>query len=618
MADCYHLQHSTLARLSRPDCIVSKRESCFSCVAHYRNIIFLAPHRIGFEFDIRNEASQLVLKTENVEMKKIFSRRFWEQRLSGDMVFVFLLLVIFIILFVYEKNYMYLRQIDTTFYVEAIDSVAKVGKPLSVANHSSADFLRSYSVAPESVCSMDLSPTEPLATNILNNHAYYIVYFLGALAYIVPAELLAPASHIFSFLGLLAVAFFFLRSFGVAPRHAILFCLLVVAYPNWSEALNGQYYFDRLFLFVGLLLCVLSYQLLRKPDSRRLLAGVVAVAVVAASIHERSAIFTSGFLIAFAVLFRTQGLTRKAFFTLLFMGVCLAIYAAGITYTFHSAIPSVRSNQEFYLSMFDLTNIMNRLAQPTTQANLIRFLFVNFCFVFLFMRAAPRLMIIALGAMIPNIMFTVGGAELSGWSTHYHTTYVPFMIFTAATGYAQILASGLSLKKLNYFFSGIVIVILLLLSFNIYGYSGKLFSLSRIGNHIFIKATEFAFGDQTNSYRYVLSKYRELDAAVPKGIKVTTEEGFFKTLIRDRTIFNYPIGLDIADVAVLSVSQDPATKRNYFSGAISPQGAEKQLMINLCLNKRLEAAGYDVKNPTLIYNFAVLRRLPIVNQKNSP
>ncbi|MGZ8157372.1 MAG: hypothetical protein ACXWT4_01045 [Methylobacter sp.] len=551
-------------------------------------------------------------------MQKIFSKQSLRRCLSWDTVFVLSLLCAYLILFMYEKNYMYLRQVDTTFYVEAIDNVAKIGKPLSVANHSSLDYLRPFSATPEDVCTMDLSPTEPLATNILNNHAYYFVYFLGTLARIVPAELLAPASHIFPFIGLLAVIFFFLRSIGVAARHAILFCLLVVAYPNWSQALDGQYYFDRLFLFTGPLLCALCYHLPRHPDSRRLLAGVVAVAVVTASIHERSALFAGGFLVAFAILFRTQGLTKKAFYTLLFLGICLGIYAVSITFTFHSAVSSVTNNRDAYLSLFDLASIKSKFTDPTKFAELMRFVFVNLCFVALFMCSAPRLMIIALGAIIPNIIFSAGGAEISGWTTHYHTTYVPFIIFASAVGYARVLSSGLFQKIRYFFFTGIVIVTALLVSFNLYGLPGQLFSLSRIEEHIFVKATKFSFvDDQANPYLHVLSKYRELEALIPKGAKVTTEESFFQTLIRGRTVFNYPIGLDIADVAVLSIAQDPVTKLNYYTGATSPQGAEKQLMVNLCLNKRLEAAGYDLKNPVIIFTFAVLRRLPIVEQKNN-
>lgn len=552
-------------------------------------------------------------------MQKIFSKQSWKRCLSWDTVFVLFLLGAYLILFVYEKNYMYLRQIDTTFYVEAIGNVANIGKPLSVANHSSQDFMRTFFAVPEDVCAMDLSPTEPWASNILHNHAYYIVYFLGAMARIIPAEQLAPASHIFSFFGLLAVVFFFLRSLNVAPLHAILFCLLIVAYPNWSQALDGQYYLDRLFLFAGLLLCVLCFHLLRQPDSYWLLAGVVAVAIVAASIHERSALFAGGFLIAFSILFRTQGLTRNTFFMLILLGTCLAVYAVGITFTFESADSSITSNQSNYLSLFDLTKIKNRFAQPEVHTNLIRFLFVNFCFAFLFVRSAPpRLMIIALGAMIPNIMFDAGGAELSGWTTHYHTTYVPFIIFAAAVGYARVLSSDLPQKKLCYFFSGMIIVMMLQLSFNLYGLPGKLFSLSRIKDHVFVKATKFVFGDQTTDpYRYMLEKRRELDAVVSKGVKVTTEEGYFAALSRDRAVFNYPIGLEVADVAVLSVMQDPATRRDYYSGAISPRGAEKQLLINLCLNKRLKVAGYDVENPVLISTFAVLKRLPIVEQKKN-
>lgn len=75
-------------------------------------------------------------------MQKIFSKQSLERYLSWDTVFVLFLLGAYLILFVYEKNYMYLRQVDATFYVEAINNVANVGKPLSVANHSSQDFLR--------------------------------------------------------------------------------------------------------------------------------------------------------------------------------------------------------------------------------------------------------------------------------------------------------------------------------------------------------------------------------------------------------------------------------------------------------------------------------------------
>jgi hypothetical protein len=41
-------------------------------------------------------------------------------------------------------------------------------------------------------------------------------------------------------------------------------------------------------------------------------------------------------------------------------------------------------------------------------------------------------------SFLPNLLFTVGGAELTGFLTHYHQTYLPVVVAAAAVGMCRI------------------------------------------------------------------------------------------------------------------------------------------------------------------------------------
>jgi hypothetical protein len=49
-----------------------------------------------------------------------------------------------------------------------------------------------------------------------------------------------------------------------------------------------------------------------------------------------------------------------------------------------------------------------------------------------------RLALIAFGAMLPNILDNIAGAEKTGWSTHYHSVYFPFLVAAALIGFANL------------------------------------------------------------------------------------------------------------------------------------------------------------------------------------
>jgi hypothetical protein len=42
----------------------------------------------------------------------------------------------------------------------------------------------------------------------------------------------------------------------------------------------------------------------------------------------------------------------------------------------------------------------------------------------------PKLLVICLVTILPNLLVSIGGAELTGYATHYHALYTPVIVFT--------------------------------------------------------------------------------------------------------------------------------------------------------------------------------------------
>ncbi len=78
-------------------------------------------------------------------------------------------------------------------------------------------------------------------------------------------------------------------------------------------------------------------------------------------------------------------------------------------------------------------------------------------------------------------------------------------------------------------------------------------------------------------------------------------------LYRDRTIYYYPIGIDVADYVVLTRANQ-VDGSFYYTGAASYLPGETQ-KVDFCLNDRLKKAGYNLEKPRfLLGSMAVLER----------
>lgn len=517
--------------------------------------------------------------------------------------------ILFICVFLPERELVNLRQIDTVYFMEMLSNVAKSGQPLSMANHSSWDVVPTLTMDAETLCKNPLIPTQPLYKNAFDNHAYYILFAFSPLVWVVPVKTLGPLLHVLPFVLFVLIVYLFLRKQGVGCAASILFCILIIAHPNWSQALQGQYYVDRWFLPFGLVLAILSYQLIWINKPRWPIFTICLVAVGTAAIHERAALSVGGFLIALCMLYIRDFNNRKYLALMLWMGFLLVVYALFIGMSFKGY--DQPSNTDNYITFFSEMKLLPSLFNnEEINQNLTKFLAVNFLFLGLLSLAAPRMALIAFAAMLPNILGDIGGAEKTGWSTHYHTIYFPFIVLAAALGYISLCHRFHNYTiKATALYTSVCIAIVGQLTFD--PYPGKFnFTAGQIRNNALVMAYHFITEDDTvNAQRFLADQRHQLAAAVPLGAVVTSEEGYFPVLYEGRTVLNYPIGIDTADYAVISYAglQDG---KPFYAPPLSLLGSKMSKRIASCMYDRLIRAGYNVETPQIISasGIAILRR----------
>jgi hypothetical protein len=220
--------------------------------------------------------------------------------------------------------------------------------------------------------------------------------------------------------------------------------------------------------------------------------------------------------------------------------------------------------------------------------------------------------------MIPNILGSVGGAEKSGWLTHYHTMYFPFLIWAAAEGYAKLSRWSEKLgphPMLSHAALGaITISLALALATTVLAPSYKqikYFSWIYLNQQpLFQAAVELPEFIGTNATRPRNKDYAALiKANVRPGSFVTTPEGYMPSLYKWSNLAYYPDGLAEADYAIVTMVSN-ANGSPVYGGQVCYLGTVEAAKQNLCLTERMRLAGYDLNNPVKIGNsgMALLKR----------
>lgn len=478
---------------------------------------------------------------------------------------------------------------DTAFLTELANNIASHGRPYTQLNASINAAEPLWGTPAEDVCQSPLSAPNPPEMNQLKRHTYLILYALAPLIWIFDASVVLPTAMVVSFTILLLAMYLLLRERGVTVWGTLPFVLVLTFFPAWSFGVQGQIYADRLFIgFAALCLYLLSRD---KPP----VGWLILTAVLAASVVERGAIILGGVLIAYAIIYAPSQSRKK---TKLVLSLGSAIFLVGVVILkWYLESPYY---QGFVSGLF--SNFPSFLQNPAFAAKLKIFLIFNVGFLGLLAIFAPRIFFLALLAMSPNILGSVGGAEKTGWLTHYHSVYFPFIVWAAAMGYAN-LWQWVRRRVFHVLLVGTVMVIgCVALITNPYE-DGSLFSKKYSKQNVWAATRNFMEGTfdpninpMATRIGLARKRYQELLGAIPPGTSVTTLESAMPTLILNHVVHYYPIAIESADYALLVATPKDGGGFRY-GGEISYFGPEQKRILNECLNRRLKAAGYNIDTP---------------------
>lgn len=489
--------------------------------------------------------------------------------------------------YVSKLNY-YVSQLDSANMVENINAINFKGAPSSQINRSVNDALASViTQTANDVCSQPLISSNTESTKIFDRHAYAALYILAPFRSVFSSPSIAAFAHAIGFIGLLFSIYFFLRGKNLPIIATLAFGMMVAAHPAWSASVFGQFYSDRIFLFAGYLYVVLVHQQLTKKSDHT--GYILILAVLTSLIHERAALMVGGFTLVSLLLYRGWTDWSRKDVPLIAVAICTLSYAIGYLTLFNH-------NSDYGSFSSALVSFTDTLSNNEVfRFNLEKFLIVNLGFLILAV-FEWRLALIAFGAMLPNIIGTIGGAEKTGWSTHYHSTYFPFLVAAASIGSIRLwqVIQARSIRWVIVVPFAVIGTFLALLDPDSLSPLVKLKS-SNLANNAWVKV----IGVLTNSGDGVGIKNsadfrRRIAGEVPNGAVVTTFEGMFPALIGGgRILHYYPLGLGNANYAVLPYTMDNQGVMQ-LSGAVTYLGSKNLSELDSCLNTRIRDAGYKV------------------------
>ena len=498
-------------------------------------------------------------------------------------------IVVTVLLAVYYQRTAPLKHLDSVFLYESSLSVLESGRPTSATWASYVPEVHAtFTLPADEVCRQELKNEPGDGYNILDNHAYMAIYPISLLTAIASPEAIFAILNALAHVLLLVIPSVFLIRQGAGVVAAAAFALLVAVYPVWSYSATGDYYLDRLYMpFALLSLFTLHLMIQHKERLRdaRWLAGWVAVTVAAALFTERAALMMIGEIGFFLVFFPSVRRSPKAVATLVTVGLLLVVYL-----WLYTTFVQSQATSTSLLGNVNIEILAERLQTPEMMA----FVLVNLLFMGpLVACAGLRYLLLVVGAMLPNVLITIGGAELNGWHTHYHAMYLPFVLFAAAIGFLRLTRRERPVMIRTAAIVGVAAYALIV------GGAVDPYTAGRDSRFTASLRNGIAYRVWSH-YRHPADLYtgtaqvgRYVDAIVPSGVTVSAAEAAIASLWEGRSLSLYPMNMDVAEYLVVP-GVVSAGRIVSLGGAASYLGPDIEESLNDCLRDRATARGYQV------------------------
>jgi hypothetical protein len=463
---------------------------------------------------------------------------------------------------------------DTAEIWQVTENIAFRGVPMSQVTSAILSYYNSGMLT-ETASQIAQNPlvAAPPELNHLQFHAYLILYPIAVLVRMFPTEVVMMTLYALSFTATVLLSYIALRRAGMNVLGAGLFSAFILFHPAWSEGLRAQFYPDRLFIFFGLLFMLAISA--KRPH--RLLQFFAALLCL--SVNERGAVTASVFTLVYLVLYWRSSVDR--------------IYKLGIA---AGLIVYAAVTIKFFLPL----NIYNAHFLPTSLADAIsRFSLPNFAHnagIFILVNAIAlvlacfnwRAAVIAFVMMVPNILGNIGGAEKTGWTTHYHDEYLSAVIWASLVGFLALYERVRNTRMLVPAFA-LPATLMLVFAF-LDPYTGT-FAFGNANNTFVAWFPREVQAYRTPAARQAALWAKQLDAAIPAGVTVSSIEAGIPSLYRNRTIEWYPSDIEHADYAVL------VRLGTVYSGVANYLGPVETQKVDDMLVDRMRKDGYDFVSP---------------------
>jgi hypothetical protein len=202
--------------------------------------------------------------------------------------------------------------------------------------------------------------------------------------------------------------------------------------------------------------------------------------------------------------------------------------------------------------------------------------------------------------MVPNVFGSIGGAEKTGWLTHYHSYYFPVLAWAAFCGFRNlwraIPANGgwRSARSL-----GVAGIMLVLIAFGLTLDPDKMpprLEWTEIAHNPWSRGLA-----ETRAYlrpvgQRPINAFVEISRYIPRGAAVSMLEWGMPTLYPGRDIYLFPTGIDVVNYLILGIKRQEGAHYVYLdvSPYTIPAYRDK---LNDCYFRRLAEEGFDLDHP---------------------
>lgn len=459
------------------------------------------------------------------------------------------------------------------------------GGPILMSNFTLSShslFYYMLTVPASEICELAWTP---LYSGISNFHWH--AYGVTILAYIIR---ILPFDQLFISLGLLSLSYVFgiykiygfLRSRDIPRWIIVLSCFTVLSWPALQEGFLGQPYLDRLLFGPAVAFVLAVYDTKQKNKIRTI--NFLVFFTLSILISERASLISGAICLGLALLLRKQN-TRK--FTLMVVSLSL------IAVLWYFLWSRLFSYSDYYADNASFSQMLNNLKElwfGNRSTNFVTFVLMVGPILLFILLINRSLFFLALIAVVPNLLISIGGAELFGFYTHYHAMYIPFL-----SVFIVIAVSQMSISTQMFGARNFSIFVLIFSNLFLYG-NGNLLTNSQANIERLVKISGVQVLFQNEPFNAAIRPNQELINVISKNgspASVSAPESLWPELLYQNwgEIHYFPVGVGEDKVVIAPYRPDNLDRPDIAIYGMMPK--EKELIWGACIQSRLDK-GYKV------------------------